>query len=612
MSTWLAAGIVIAAIAVLRGVIRKHGAGALLWRFLAGHHLDGRVRTDAGYLRRGVRVMHPTGHASRWSHLPHVARAGIRIGGVLAGAGICVGLATDERVTVLALAVVGVVLVGLALVLGYFRAREWRHTRTYVRPLHRALAPQLGIPLAVRPQSWLTVPRDFGTVDGARVRLQLPEGMLATADVKRVISTALSDKLALEGTQIEWSTVGKAPAAIVTTSTPPPAKVTFGHLAAEVAAARESAPVIGLGRNGSIITADYEADSPHVLVSAGSGGGKSTIVRGLAAQGLHNGGLSVICDIKRISHTWARGLPNVFYSRDIEEIHNMLIRIKGEVDRRNVLVDELADENGDVSAEALAQIGPRIQLVMEEMNATANRLTAYWRKTREKTDPTVSPAVEALADILFMGRAVMVNVIAVAQMMTAKTLGGPESRENFATRIMARYTVNAWKMLVPEVWPMPRRSNHPGRVQVVIAGAARETQVVYFTPAEAREWAMSGSVSRFVLPEVGELPAAGPDALGEPATPSLEPHHVDIQPVAATGGVALVGAPGDAPIGLSEACEAGIVSAGLAAVRSARARDPEFPRAVGKRGAELLYSAGALARWESNRPMAKSDEAEEA
>lgn len=148
---------------------------------------------------------------------------------------------------------------------------------------------------------------------------------------------------------------------------------------------------------------------------------------------------------------------------------------------------------------------------------------------------------------------------------------------------------------------MPQSSRHAGRVQVVIGGTARETQAVYFTPAEARHWATSGVVSRFAIPLAGALP-------GGQATAGLDGRHVDERAVAATEGVALVGEPGDARVGLSEACEAGILSAGLAAIRSARARDPEFPPAVGKRGLELVYSAQALVSWERNRPMKAAGE----
>jgi hypothetical protein len=587
----LAGGILLA-----RTVVKFGQSHPVAFRFMAGLPLDGRPRTDAGWLRPGVRVLHPIGHASKWAHLPHLHRAGIRWAVLAVVVATCVGLALNLRLTLGGLAAVATVAVGLCVVLAGRAVRERAHVRRYVRPLHLALAPAIGIPRAVRPTSWLTVPRGFGQIEGAKIRIRLPDGFLTTADAKRVIMTALADKLAIEDAAVEWAMVGSKPSALITTSSPPPDKVTLDRVRDILASAPESAPVIGLGRKQAVVSADFDADSPHGLVSAGSGGGKSTIVRVLLAQELNKGALGVMCDIKRISHAWARGLPNVRYCRSIAEIHDALILVKAEVDRRNELVDELADDDGNVSADVLERIGPRLILVMEEMNATANRLAAHWRKIKDKEDPAVSPAVEALNDILFMGRAVRVNVLAVAQMMTARALGGPEARENFATRILARYTLNAWKMLVPEVWPMPRTSRHAGRVQVVMAGVARETQVIYVTPAEARALATSGTVSRFAAV------AAGAALTGSQTAPVQ-----GTEPVSLTGpDVHLVGEV--EPVGLREAIESGALSVTLEVARWARANDPEFPKARGKRGQELLYAPGELGAWQRNRQRSADDD----
>ncbi|WP_435972243.1 hypothetical protein [Streptomyces sp. Qhu_M48] len=51
----------------------------------------------------------------------------------------------------------------------------------------------------------------------------------------------------------------------------------------------ESAPLIGLGAAGKTVSVDLDHDSPHVLINAGTGGGKSTILRTIACQFLHNG-----------------------------------------------------------------------------------------------------------------------------------------------------------------------------------------------------------------------------------------------------------------------------------------------------------------------------------
>ncbi|WP_425580581.1 hypothetical protein, partial [Streptosporangium amethystogenes] len=125
------------------------------------------------------------------------------------------------------------------------------------------------------------------------------------------------------------------------------------------------------------------------------------------------------------------------------------------------------------------------------MNATTSKLVSYWASIRDKEDPKKSPAIEALGDILFMGRQARTHVLAIGQLMSARAMGGPEMRECFSTRVLARYSMNAWKMLVPEVWPAPRASRHPGRVQLVQAGQAYETQVIFGSEEDAKNFVLS-------------------------------------------------------------------------------------------------------------------------
>ncbi|MFB7186413.1 hypothetical protein ACFCZT_14105 [Streptomyces sp. NPDC056230] len=190
-----------------------------------------------------------------------------------------------------------------------------------------------------------------------------------------------------------------------------------------------------------------------------------------------------VLDTKRISHPWANGIDGVTYCADI---HDQLIAFGMEVRGRTRVADELG-----IDADPKA-IGPRLLILLEEVNATMKQLARYWERIRESGDPKVSPAVDALNEILYMGRQLRMHVLLVAQSATARALGGPEAREQFATRILARYSVNAWRMLAPEVHPAPKSTKHHGRAQVVSGGSARETQVLFFTEAEAREWATTG------------------------------------------------------------------------------------------------------------------------
>ncbi|MFI0264974.1 helicase HerA domain-containing protein [Streptomyces sp. NPDC017056] len=253
-----------------------------------------------------------------------------------------------------------------------------------------------------------------------------------------------------------------------------------------VAKAKESAPVIGVGSGGRAVCVDLDAESPHILVNASTGGGKSVTLRCIACQMLHHGSLVVVLDTKRISHPWASELPRVAYCHNIADIHNQLIALGMEGRRRTRLADDLG-----IDADPKA-IGPRLLILLEEVNATMKQLARYWDKTRETGDPKVPPAVDALNETLYMGRQLRMHVLLVAQSATARALGGPEAREQFSTRILARYSVNAWRMLAPEAHPAPKSTKHPGRAQVVSGGSARETQFLFFTEAEVREWAATG------------------------------------------------------------------------------------------------------------------------
>jgi len=550
---------------------REHGGAALVWRWFSGHTWHGHPHTDAGWFTPARKVLHPTGRASRWQHQPRAMRAGIRTVGTGLAAEFAYGMLHHRAGTLRAaeLLALGGALVMLAAL--WRGARSWRHHRVWVRPLHRALGRALAVPDATRPASWLTIPRGFQRIDGAQIRVSLPEHFAPGADVKRAVAAIVAEKLALENPSATWHLAGARPFVMFTAQLAPPSRVTLPMVRELLAAARESAPLLGLGRGSAPVYADLDNDSPHVLVSAGSGSGKSTTVRLLAAQVLARGGVVLVLDIKRLSHAWARGLPGVRYCRDIAQVHDALLWLREELDQRNRLADDGADVDGNTDQ---VDVGPRLLVLAEEMNATAGRLAAYWRKTKAKDDPALSPAVEALADALFMGRQVRVNVLAVAQMLTARTIGGPEARENMGVRILARYTLNAWRVLVPEIWPAPRASRHTGRAQVCVAGHAAETQIAYLTPAEARELAAQGAAI---------FPASGP------------PRAADLPGLHAVAD----------PVGLGAAVAGGVVPLTLDAIRKARTRDPEFPAHVAEgTGGELLYDPSELAAWAANRPRA--------
>jgi hypothetical protein len=613
-------------------------------RFLAGRPMDRVKRTDATFWRSGTRVLPKVeGRVSRSSYWAGWKRLTFRISALAAaGAGgyqagwvhqdATVATAqemwADPDPALAALEQTGIAAASTAAVstAAYLALTRKRRElmREWVLPLHEALALPLRLPEQTDPRRYLHIPRNFSE-DDAVIRVDVPGRLDFSKDL---VADIITTKLALEGVTFSWHLAGRETYVTVKKTRKPPAKATFKDPKVReiVAAAKESAPVIGIGSAGRIVTVDLDDQSPHILVNASTGGGKSVTLRCIACQMLHHGSLVYVLDTKRISHPWASGLPGVTYCRDIADIHDQLIALGMEGRRRTRVADELG-----IDADPKA-IGPRLLILLEEVNATMKQLARYWEKIRESGDPKVSPAVDALNEILYMGRQLRMHVLLVAQSATARALGGPEVREQFSTRILARYSVNAWRMLAPEVHPAPKSTKHHGRAQVVSGGSARETQILFFTEPEAREWATTGTAAaggpapvQLLGPPADSLPDTGPTTPGLPPLP--EPPVSGDRPTDARNlapAPAPAAAPGeltanatatrpatpapvvvddDQAVGLREAAEHHLPYT-LNALRFARANDPAFPGSAGKRGAELLYRVGDLKKWARNRPRA--------
>jgi hypothetical protein len=229
--------------------------------------------------------------------------------------------------------------------------------------------------------------------------------------------------------------------------------------------------LLGVDGEGSPMTADLNSDSPHVLVSAASGAGKSVTARSIATQGLIKGYTVVFLDAKRHSHRWAKNLPQVHYASSMPEIANALVSVAAEMHKRNEIVEEWP---GDVES---APVGPRIMIVFEEMNATMDAL-ADLDKQLGKGDYS---SAAAFGDIMFLGRAARVHVLAIAQYADRNTIK-TSIRENFGIRILIQHSWEAWNMLVPRAsrsGGAPASPTAVGRGYAVVKGKPRETQFLY-------------------------------------------------------------------------------------------------------------------------------------
>lgn len=296
-----------------------------------------------------------------------------------------------------------------------------------------------------------------------------------TGDQVKLVSTIVKAKIPVSDLGETWDQIGPDVTATWIVRKRPPENVGYAEVIAGMAQLDEWEFFLGLGAGGKPVTISLRDDSPHVALSAGSGAGKSILAQLVAVQILARGGKVTIIDRKG-SHRWALGLPGVDYCTTPPQMHNALVKLAELADERNTLA--MHEPEGWVP-------GPRHLVIVEELNATISQLVNFWATVRDKSDPKRSPAVTAIGEILFMGRSALVNMLAIAQMLSARAIGGPEARENFGVRCLARFSTNAWKMLVPEA-AQPRTSRILGRWQIVTGGVATECQVGYLTAAEAR------------------------------------------------------------------------------------------------------------------------------
>lgn len=233
---------------------------------------------------------------------------------------------------------------------------------------------------------------------------------------------------------------------------------------------------LGVGAKGPV-SVDLDSESPHLLVNAPTNLGKSAVARSIGVQRLRQGDLVVILDRKMHSHRWARKLaPLVHYADTTELIGSALVNLGRELHRRNQVVR-------DHEGEGLPEIGRRVIVLLEETNATLGQLKALDKRQAEGG----YGALDAFADLLFMGRAVSMHVIAFAQLASYRSGLSAELIENFGTRVMIGYSETAWRWLARDCGRYRVAPSGVGRGIVCHSGKACEAQLVWIPEESAAD-----------------------------------------------------------------------------------------------------------------------------
>lgn len=235
--------------------------------------------------------------------------------------------------------------------------------------------------------------------------------------------------------------------------------------------------ILGIGPEGPV-SVDLDSESPHILVNAPTGLGKSAVARAAAVQRASQGDLVVFLDVKMHSHRWARPLaPVTHYADTVSDSGAALVNLGMELHRRNQIV---RDFDGPISE---APVGPRITVIFEETNATLSHLKDMDKRVADGA----YRAMDAFRDVMLMGRTVKMHVIAFAQLASYRSGLTADLIENFGTKILIGASTKAWKWLVPECGSFRQTPQVPGRGLVCRGNRSVETQLLWVDENSARE-----------------------------------------------------------------------------------------------------------------------------
>lgn len=615
----------------------KHSIPRVIYRCVSGRPLDGRVRTDCTYLRPGIRALTPTGRTTRWAMLPGWQRAAIRLGVPAIGYGAHTAYSLVPTYTSAAasiLAAVGTLRVAHK-ARRAFRLR--RFTRAYTRPTVAALRHALGgadvelaidptlgnlmerltpamsqgekewraryakhvepwvravpdrawktwahakrrvVPLSSRLDRWRRPTKDHGP----SIVFTAPHREWLTEEQRVSVASIIEGKVPVADlTAPQWDAVGPTVTARWTVRKRPPKDVGRADFEARSAGLPEHEYWVGLAAGNQSVKVSLKADNPHIGISAASGAGKSVLAQLLIVQTLQRGGEVYILDVKG-SHRWAYGLPGVTYCRTEAEIHAAWVDLGA-----------LAKSRNDHSFHNPAAVDGwrRVLVIAEELNALMDGLADYWAEERESARDR-DPAMRGMRDILRMGRSAKVNIVAIAQRLSAAAAGNGDARENLGSALfLARFSSNTQKMLCQGV-AMPRSSNHLGRWVSVMGGKATEVQVCFLEEWDARLIVLASAPA----PSSACPPGRTRALVGETREMSADDAPQASQPDMPTDPLSEL-------LTLKEAADREIVpwASEAARKRLKRAQErnsPSIPQQRGKRGQAELYAISDLITW---------------
>jgi hypothetical protein len=458
-----------------------------LWRWFTGNTLDGDPRTDAGWIRTGIRSVdsrYP--HPTRWQLMARWKRMTIRLTAILlpvtAGVAWLVWPTVFYRVSV-----------ALILVLATLLARPMMRRYERYNLNHHIIGPFTQTASHLVSHAPAAMMRDMH-VDMTRTKdegltltkVQIPvppEYNPGEAGKKELV------KLAGERFGGEWGAnlnVKRWPFYIALSRLPEPReKFSYADLLPLVAQQKPGVVILGIGSNDKIVVADIIRMYPHVALSIGTGGGKSSFYRNMIAQLSYHGDDEFdVCDVKMISLAGLERVPGMRIHRGVEQIWKVVAEFRREMEAR--YQEMLTWPDPDFKTFKAKY------LFLEEMNAFTMLSQITWSEVKDKGAPKQEPVWNDIRLVAVMARQVNMHIIGAWQLLLAAAAGGDSQlRTQFGLKILSRFDPQAWDLLVG-TRPREHTSSVPGRAVAVMEGERKRFQMPNVSVNDAMDMVMKG------------------------------------------------------------------------------------------------------------------------
>jgi hypothetical protein len=453
----------------------------LFGRWVSGRRLVGRHPGVSTFWRRD-----DTALRRYWRHSGLRRLVEFRVLPSVLVVGVVAGVVADPGRAIAVLSGIGIVGAVVVMVAAGVGAWSYRYNRFERQPLYAKLAGELkGLPPTPTRGSFVMARR------GDEVRLRVPKDLAPTPAKRRAVLSMVEEHTRRDY-EARWELGARPPRVVFTVKPVPPKLVSWPMVLPALDTVAGSELVLGLDGRSAPVTYDLDAESPHLLLSIGTGGGKSTELAALICQLLRKKGPDavdrvIVLDIKWQSLNCLDGVDRVEIYREIGDMARVL------EDLKQVTIEDR--KRGPVA-------GGRIVVVAEELNWLMQELQNEWLERRKSDDKKRAPAVEAIGTILVAGRALRINVVAAAQKAmvaafgsSSGATGGSTARDQFGVVVLGRFSASTWKSFTgKEGSSRPITSDRPGdTIRLLQSGEWDQMQMILIGDEEAHADAVASS-----------------------------------------------------------------------------------------------------------------------